>query len=157
MSLSSPLSVKQQAVWGMLRRGLSPGQVADELQSSRQYVHQVAVVAEAKIAKTLMEVAQSAHWQVRRMDATNGVLLAYDPALRSNIVITYTNKNGVRIWHWYERVDEIKDLSYMEEVREYLLNEVEERNLKLSAEEKRLHPAKLAQLVFSRLLPELGA
>jgi hypothetical protein len=72
-------------------------------------------------------------------------------------VITYTNKNGVRIWHWYERVDEIKDVSYMEEVREYLLNEVEERNLKLSAEEKRLHPAKLAQLVFGRLLPELGA
>ena len=140
----------------MLRIGLSPLQIAEKLRTSRQYVHQVTLAAEAKIGKTLMEVAQASHLQVKRMDGSNGVLLAFDPALRSDVIITYTNRNGVRIWHWYDRIEDIKDQSYVEEVREYLLNETLERGIKLTSEEMRLHPAKLAQLIFSRLIPGLS-
>lgn len=155
MSLASPLSPKQRAIWGLMRTGLSPREIAERLKASRQYVHQVAHVAEAKISRTLMEVAQSANLQVKVVDSKNGVLLAYDPALTSNVVITYTNKNRVRIWHWYERIKDIKDKKYINEVRGYLLNEAEERNIKLTPGEKKMHPARLARLIFSKLIPGL--
>lgn len=155
MSVASPLTPKQQAIWGLLRLGLSRAEVAEKLRSSRQYVHQVAQVAEAKIAKAMLDVAQTAQLQVKRIDAPNGILLAHDPVLRSNVVITYTNKNGMRLWHWHTRLDHLQDPEAMEEVRAYLLNEAQERGLTLTPEEQRLHPAKLAHLLFSRLIPGL--
>jgi hypothetical protein len=152
-----PLTPKQRAIWGMLRLGLSANDIAERLESSRQYVHQVSLIAEAKISKTLLAVAQTAQLQIRRMDAPNGILLAYDPARQAQVIITYTTKNGVRIWDWHSRIEDIQDVSHMAEVRAYLLNEAEERGLPLTAKEKELHPAKLAQLIFSRLVPGLTA
>lgn len=114
-------------------------------------------MAEAKITKTLLGVAQSSNLQVKRMAGALGILLAYDPARRENVVVTYTNKNGVRVWHWYEHPETVKDRAFLEEVRAYLLNEAEERGIKLTSEETRLHPGELAQLLFSRLLPGVTA
>ena len=155
MSLTFPLSGKQRTVWGLMWRGLSPAEIAENLGTSRQYVHQVLLAAESKISRTLMDMAQSANLQIKRIDSKSGILLAYDPALSSNVVITYTNKNGVRIWHWYEKIQDIKDLSYINEVRAYLLNEAEERGIKLTSDQKTMHPAKLAHLIFSRLISGL--
>ena len=152
MSLTFPLSEKQRSIWGLMWRGLSPAEISEKLGTSRQYVHQVLLTAESKISRTLMDVAQSASLQIKRIDSKNGILLAYDPALSSNVIITYTNKNGVRIWHWYEKIEDIKDVSYINEVRAYLFNEAEERGIKLTIDEKRMHPAELAHVIFSKLI-----
>jgi transcriptional regulator len=150
-----PLSVKQKTIWGLRWKGSSAGEIANELGTSRQYVHQVLIAAESKVSRTLMDVAQSASLQIKKIDPKNGVLLAYDPILKSNSVITYTNKNGIRIWHWFDRIEDIKDQSYADEVRSYLLNEADERRIKLTGEERNLHPARLARLIFGRLIQEL--
>ena len=154
-SLMFPLSSKQRTVWGLRWKGRSPPEIADELGTSRQYVHQVLLAAESKISRTLIDVAQSASLQIKKIDPRNGVLLAYDSLIGSNSVITYTNKNGVRIWNWYDRIEDIKDQSYVAEVRNYLLNEADERGIRLTEEDRNLHPAKLARLIFGKLIPGL--
>ena len=156
MSLMFPLSGKQKTIWSLRWKGNSPSEIASELGTSRQYVHQVLLAAESKVSRTLLEVAQGANLQIKKVDPKNGVLLAYDPILKSNSVITYTNKNGIRIWHWYDRIEDIKDQSYADEVRNYLLNEADERGIKLTEEERNLHPARLARLVFGKLIQGLG-
>ncbi len=155
MSIYSPLSSKQRIIWDLIRSGLSAKEIANNLKTSRQYVHQVATLADAKVSEALLSVARSANLQVKMVDARSGVLLGYDPVLSSKTLVTYTKKYGVRIWHWYKRIEDIKDPSYMEEVREYLLNEVKERGMTLSPEEKKMHAAKLAQIVFERLIEGL--
>ena len=139
----------------MIRSGLSAKEIAAKLKTSRQYVHQVANLADAKVTEALLSVARSSNLQVRTVDARNGVLLGYDPVLSSKTLVTYTKKYGVRIWHWYERIEDIKDSSYIDEVKEYLLNEAKERGITLSPNEEKMHPAKLARLVFERLIAGL--
>lgn len=155
LSIYSPLSSKQRVIWDLVRSGLSVKEIAGRLKTSRQYVHQVATVADAKVSEALLSVARSANLQVKMVDARSGVLLGYDPALASKTLVTYTKKYGVRIWHWYERIEEIKDPSYMYEVREYLLNEAKERGMTLSREEEKMHPAELARIVFEKLIAGL--
>ena len=138
-----------------MRSGLSAKQIGERLKTSRQYIHQVATLADAKVSEALLSVARSANIQVKMVDARSGVLLGYDPTLASKTLVTYTKKYGVRIWHWYERIEDIKDPSYIDEVRAYLLNEADERGITLTEEEKRAHPAELARVVFERLIAGL--
>src|SRR5712692_5612448 len=84
MSLMFPLSGKQKTIWSLRWKGNSPSEIASELGTSRQYVHQVLLAAESKVSRTLLEVAQGANLQIKKVDPRNGVLLAYDPILKSN-------------------------------------------------------------------------
>lgn len=44
---------------------------------------------------------------------------------------------------------------WVERCRRRLLDEAEERNVQLSAEERELPPSRLAHLIFSRVIPGL--
>jgi hypothetical protein len=70
------------------------------------------------------------------------------------VFITFTPKRGVRVWNWVERPDEVRDRALLEDARNYLLELADRNGVALTSQEKMLHAAKLAQLVFSRLVPE---
>ena len=153
-NLSSPLSQKQKTVWSLVSKGQPVASIADRLKTTRQFVNQTKLAAEAKLSATLLDVAQANHIHVTRMNPKEGVLLGYHPGLKQRTIITYSTKHGIKVWYWYDKPEEVTDQEFLNQTRAYLLDIARERGMKIDGAET-MHPARLAHLLFSELVPEL--
>lgn len=155
-SVSSPLSQSQKTVWSLISTGLSVTKIADKLKTTRQYVNQTRLMAEAKLSTTLLEVAQVNDLQVTRLYPKQAILLGYHPQLKKQAIITYTTSHGLKVWYWHDNPEEVTDTAFLNQTRQYLIDIAKERGIEVKDAEK-IHPAKLAHFIFSELIPELRA
>ena len=153
-SVASPLTQQQRNVWALVAKGLSISNIAKKLSTTRQYVNQTRLTAEAKLTGVLLEVAQVNDLKVTRLYPKQAILLGYHPALKRKVVITYTVSHGVKVWYWYDKPEEETDQELLKQTREYLLDIARERGVEVEGTET-VHPAKLAQAIFSKLIPEM--
>ena len=153
-SLSSPLSQKQKTVWSLLSKGFSVSKIAEKLSTTRQYVNQTRLTAEAKLSTTLLEVAQANDLQVTRLYPKDAILLGYHPALKHKAIVTYSTRHGIKVWYWHDNPEEVTNEEFLRQTREYLLDVAKERDIKIE-NSAQIHPAKLAHVIFSKLIPEL--
>lgn len=152
--LTAPLSQKQSLVWSLVRKGQSVASIAEKLKTTRQFVNQTKLAAEAKLVNAMMDVAQANNIHVTKLYPEAGVLLGYHPGLERKAIITYSTKHGIKVWYWFDNPGEVTDQEFLRQTRSYLLGIADERGLKIENVEK-LHPAKLAQALFIELIPEL--
>jgi len=152
--LSSPLSQKQKAVWSLIRKGLSVKAIADKLSTTRQYINQTRLTAEAKLSTTLLDVAGANDIQVTKLYPKKAILLGYHPALKRKAIITYTTSHGIKVWYWHDNPEEITNQNFLRQTRKYLLDIAKEQNIELE-DTTEIHPAKLAHIIFSKLVPEV--
>jgi hypothetical protein len=155
-SLASPLSRKQKTVWSLISKGLSAVAIADKLNTTRQFVNQTKLAAEAKLSTTLLDVAQANDLQVTKLYAKEGILLGYHPALKRKAILTYSTNYGIKVWYWHDKPEEVTNQEFLRQTRTYLLDIAKERGVEVENAEN-IHPAKLAHIVFSKLAPELKA
>jgi len=153
-SLSSPLSEKQKTVWSLICKGFSVSTIADKLSTTRQYVNQTRLTAEAKLSTTLLEVARANDLQITRLYPKDAILLCYHPALKRKAIVTYSIGHGIKVWYWHDKPEEVTDRDFLRQTREYLLDIAKERGIEIQGAEK-LHPAKLAHTLFCKLIPGL--
>ena len=153
-SHSSPLSQKQKTVYSLIREGLSVSAIATKLHTTRQYVNQTRLTAEAKISSTLLDVASTNDIQVTKIYAKNAILLGYHPGLQKKAIITYTASHGIKVWYWNDNPEEITDENFLNQTRKYILDIAKEQGIELENASE-THPAKLAHILFSKLLPEV--
>jgi DNA-binding CsgD family transcriptional regulator len=156
ISLSSPLSQQQKTVWSLLSMGLSIAAIAEKLKTSRQFINQTKLAAEAKLSTTLLEVAQTNDLQVTRLYAKEAILLGYHPALKRKAIVTYSINYGIKVWYWHDNPEEVTDSAFLNQIRQYLIDIARERGIEIEYCEN-IHPAKLAHMIFSKLIPELKA
>jgi hypothetical protein len=155
MSFSGSLAPRQKMIWSLRRRGFQPVEIAEKLNTSRQFVHQTLNAADAKVSSLLTEMAEMNRIEIQHVDVKNGILAGYHRGLETQVVICYSGKNGLRVWYWYENPDACEECKLIHQCKNYLLDEAEEYGIPLTPDEKKLQPAKLARTVFSRLMPEL--
>ena len=153
---TAPLSQKQTIVWALVRNGQSIAAIAATLKTTRQFVNQTKLAAEAKLSSALRDVAQANNIQITRMYPNVGILLGYHPGLRQKAIITYSTKFGIKVWYWFDKPEEVTDEEFLSQTRGYLLEMAKERGLRIERASE-MHPAKLAQLVFAELTSELKA
>ena len=153
LSSSSPLSQKQKIVWSLIREGFSVSAIADKLKTTRQYINQTRLTAEAKLSSTLMDVAGTNDIQVTKIYPKKAILLGYHPGLKRKAIITYTTSHGIKVWYWNDKPEEIKNENFLKQTRKYVLDIAKEQGIELDTTEK--HPAKLAHILFRKLLPEV--
>jgi len=153
-SVSSPLSQSQKTIWALLSSGLTVSSIAEKLKTTRQYVNQTRHTAQAKLATTLLEVAAVNDLQVTKLNPQQAILLGYHPALKKKAIITYTTTHGLKVWYWHPNPEEVTDPAFLNQTKQYLIDIAKERGIEISNAEK-IHPAKLAHQVFSKLMPEL--
>lgn len=153
-SLSSPLSQKQKTIWSLISKGFSVAAIADNLKTTRQFVNQTRLTAEAKLSTALFEVAQANDLQVTRLYTKEAILLGYHPALKRKAIVTYSTNHGIKVWYWHDNPEEITNEEFLRQTREYLLDVAKERDIKIE-NSAQIHPAKLAHVIFSKLIPEL--
>ncbi len=112
-SVSSPLSQSQKAIWSLISKGFSVANIADKLKTTRQYVNQTRLAAEAKLATTLLDVAQVNDIQVTKLYPKQAMLLGYHPSLKRKTIITYTTNHGLKVWYWHDNPEE-SDQAFLE-------------------------------------------
>ena len=152
-SFSSPLSPKQKTVWSLIRKGFSVSAIATKLKTTRQYINQTRLTAEAKLSSTLLDIAGTNDIQVTKVYPKRAILLGYHPGLRRKAIITYNTRHGIKVWYWDDEPEELKNEDFLKQIQKYVLDIAEEQSIKLDTTEK--HPAKLAHILFKKLLPEL--
>ena len=113
-------------------------------------------MAQAKLSSTLMEIAQVNDIQVTKLYPKQAILLGYHPALKRKAIVTYTTSHGLKVWYWHDNPEEVTDQAFLNQTRQYLLDIAKERGIEIEKEVE-IHPAKLAHIIFSKLLPELKA
>ena len=153
-SLSSPLSQKQKTVWSLIREGFSVSAIATKLKTTRQYINQTRLTAEAKLSATLLDVAGANDIQLTKLYPKKAILLGYHPALKRKAIITYTTSHGIKVWYWHDNPEEITNENFLRQTRKYLLDIAKEQGIKLE-DTTDVHPAKLAHIIFSKLVPEV--
>jgi len=147
------LTDKQLIVWSLLLKKLSKAEIGRRLGVTRQAVYDAEKVIQAKVEQALIHTAESNMIEPRYVDSAKGILLGYSPSSQRNVIITFSARNGVQTWH-YEQPD-CSSCKWVERCRKRLLDEADERDVALSDEEKGLPPSKLAQVIFSRVIPGL--
>ena len=153
-SLASPLSQKQKTVWSLMHKGLSVSAIADKLSTTRQYINQTKLTAEAKLSTTLLDVAGANDIQVTKLYPKKAILLGYHPALNRKAILTYTTSHGIKVWYWHDNPEEITNQNFLRQTRKYLLDIAKEQGITLE-DTADIHPAKLAHMLFSKLVPEV--
>ena len=153
-SLSSPLSQKQKTVWSLILKGASVSSIAEKLKTTRQYINQTRLTAEAKLSTSLLEVARVNDLQVTRVHPQAGLLVGFHPALKKKAIITYSATFGMKLWYWHDNPEEVTNEEFLRQTREYLLDIAKERGITVEKAEQ-IHPARLAHEIFSQLAPEL--
>jgi len=155
-TLASPLTRKQKFIWSQLSKGLSVADIADKLKTTKQFVNQTKLSAEAKLSTTLLDVAQANELQVTKLYPKDGILLAYHPALKRKAILTYSTNFGIKVWYWHDNPEEVTDPVFLNQIKQYLLDIAKERDLQIENADS-IHPSRLAHQVFSKLIPELRA
>jgi len=153
-TLAAPLSQKQKTVWSLITKGLSAAAIADKLNTTRQFVNQTKLAAEAKLSTTLLDVAQANDLQITKMYPKEGILLGYHPALKRKAIVTYSTNYGIKVWYWHDNPEEVTNQEFLRQTREYLLDLAKERGIEVE-DAAEMHPAKLASIIFSKLVPEV--
>jgi DNA-binding CsgD family transcriptional regulator len=154
--LTAPLSQKQTTVWSLIGKGQSTASIAEKLKTTRQFVNQTKLAAEAKLSATLLDVAQANHIHVTKLNSKDGILLGYHPGLKKRAIVTYSTTHGIKVWYWYDDPEDVTNEEFLRQTRTYLLDIAKERGIEIRDAE-RMHPGKLAHRVFMELIPELRA
>ena len=152
--LASPLSRKQKTVWSLVSKGFSVSAISDKLSTTRQYINQTRLAAEAKLSTTLLDVAQANDLQVTKLYPKKGLLLGYHPALKRKAILTYSTNYGIKVWYWHDNPEEVTDQNFLNQTRQYLMDIAKEGGVEIENADK-LHPARLAHTIFCQLIPEL--
>jgi len=153
-TLAAPLTQKQKTVWSLIGKGLSAAKIAEKLNTTRQFVNQTKLSAEAKLSTTLLDVAQANDIQITKLYPKEAILLGYHPALKRKAILTYSTNYGIKVWYWHDNPEEVTDQAFLNQTRRYLIDIARERGIDCEGVDK-IHPAKLAHLIFSKLIPEL--
>jgi hypothetical protein len=155
-SVSSPLSQSQKDIWSLICTGLSVTKIADKLKTTRQFVNQTRLITQAKLSTTLLDVAQVNDLQVTKLYPKQAILLGYHPTLKLKVIITYTTIHGLKVWYWHDNPEEVTDTAFLNQTRQYLIDIAKERGIEIYNVNE-IHPAKLAHMIFTKLIPELKA
>ena len=62
----------------------------------------------------------------------------------------------MKVWFWAEHPEQVTNQEFLKQTQNYLLDMAKERGIEIE-DTKNMHPAKLADIVFSKLIPELKA
>jgi ribosomal protein L37E len=152
---SAYLTARQLEIWDLNRRGESRAEIGERFGFTRQAVYDALKVSLGKVESALGHAAEASSIEVIRVDARNGILLGRMPIDSNKVIITFSRRHGVQTWHFEE--PDCDKCGYAKRCTERLTDEAEERGIELGAEQRKLPPSKLAQIIFSKLLPELRA
>jgi len=153
MSLLFGFTKRKLEIWGMRRDGFSLAEIARKLGITRQAVHKNIGIIDGLVTQTLKSVATAAKIDIRHIDPNKGILLGYSYETENTVIVTFSTRHGVQIWH--NHTGKCEECASYSNCRQLILGEAEERGIALTDEEKDMNPTELARYIFSKVIPGL--
>ncbi len=154
MITSAYLTNRQLDIWDMNRRGEPRSKIGERFGFTRQAVYDALKISLDKVDNALKQTAEASAIEVIRVDPKNGILLGRTPIDSSRLIITFSRKHGIQTWHFEE--PNCSECRYTKRCLERLVDEAKERDVDIDEDQRKLPPSKLAHVIFSKLIPELG-
>ncbi len=144
--ITAYLTARLFDTWELRRMGLSQSDIAAKLGISRQAVNQALLQATEKVTRALTEAATINKVAIEGIDSTTGVLTGWSREFSVKAVISITRSDGMQVW--YEHVADCAHCNNYFACQAYLLRSAKERHIRLTKDQKRLAPSRLAQVLF---------
>lgn len=146
------LTPKQRKYWSLRRKGLSQAEISRMMGVTRQTVNKTFDAIDSRVSKALLEAAEISRVEVSRVDPKKGFLLGRSPSLGVDVLVTFSDRNGIQVW--YRGEGGCSECSWRNSCREKLLVEAEERGIELPEGAEAMEPSKLAEILFKKIVGE---
>jgi transcriptional regulator with XRE-family HTH domain len=146
------LTPKQRKYWGLRRSGLTQAEISRKMDVTRQTVNKTFIAIDSRVSKALLEAAQINRIETTRLNQERGYLLGRSPNLGLDVLITFSERNGIQVW--YKGESGCSECTRLESCKETLLMEAEERGIQLPGKADDLEPSKLADILFKKIIKE---
>ena len=146
------LTTRETEIWNLRKFILNQSEIGRKLGISRQAVNLALSSIEDKMERTFNETLDANNLEAVKMNLVDGVMEAYSPAYQLPVIVSLSNINGLKVWYLYE--GNCSRCNLERNCRRTLLDEADERSVKVSEADRRLEPTKLALKVYSDYLKE---
>jgi len=146
------LTPKQRKYWGLRRSGLTQAEISREMDVTRQTVNKTFNAIDSSVSRALLEAAQVNKVEISRVDPKRGFLLGRSPSLGMDVLVTFSDRNGILVW--YRGEGGCSECSWLNSCKQKLLMEAEDRDIRLPEEAKGMEPSKLAEMLFKKIMEE---
>jgi hypothetical protein len=125
---------------------------------TRQTVNKTFNAVDARVSKALLEAAQVNRVEISRVDPEKGFLLGRSPSLGMDVLVTFSDKNGILVWYRDEggcsRAKRCSECSWRRSCKQKLLIEAEDRGIPLPEAAAEMEPSQLAETLFTSIMEE---
>lgn len=142
------LTPREANIWDLRRRDRSQSDIGRELGVSRQAVHKAYHIIDSKVEQAFMEAAETNNLVVKTINLVDGVMEAHSPAHDIPVLVSLSNRNGLKVWYLYE--GNCGTCNLESSCRSVLEAEAEERGIELNALHKLKAPTQLAIEILGR-------
>ena len=146
------LTPKQRKYWGLRRSGLTQADISRKMDVTRQTVNKTFNAIDSSVYRALLEAAQVNKVEISRVDPEKGFLLGRSPSLGMDVLVTFSDRNGVLVW--YRGEGGCSKCSWLDSCRQKLLMEAEDRGIQLPEKAEDIEPSKLAETLFKKIMEE---
>ena len=143
------LTLKQRKYWGLRRNGLTQADISRKMDVTRQTVNKTFIAIDSRVSKALLETAQINRIETNRLDQEKGYLLGRSPSFGLDVLITFSERNGIQIW--YKGESGCSKCTGRKSCKRTLLIEAEDRNIQLPEKAGDMEPSKLADILFKKI------
>jgi hypothetical protein len=119
---------------------------------TRQTVNKTFNAIDSNVSRALLDAAQINRIEINRVDAEKGYLLGRSPSLGMEVLVTFSERNGIQVW--YRGEGGCSECSWRSSCRQTLLIEAEERGIQLPEEAEDVEPSELAETLFKKIMEE---
>jgi transcriptional regulator with XRE-family HTH domain len=144
------LTPKQRTYWGLRRNGLTQAAIARELDVTRQTVNKTFDAIDSRVSRALLEAAQVNKVEISRVDPEQGFLLGRSPSLGMEVLVTFSDRNGILVW--YRGEGGCSTCSWRSSCKEKLLIEAADRGIPLPEDSADLTPSTLSEILFKKIM-----
>jgi len=146
------LTPRQRKYWGLRRSGLTQAEISREMDVTRQTVNKTFNAIDSRVSRALLEAAQVNRVEISRLDHERGFLLGRSPSLRMDVLVTFSDRNGIQVW--YRGEGGCSECSWLRSCKRKLLMEAEDRGIRLPKDAEDVEPSKLAEILFKKIMEE---
>jgi len=146
------LTPLQRKYWRLRRSGLTQADISREMEVTRQTVNKTLTAIDSRVSRALLEAAQVNRVEITRVNPVQGFLVGRSPSLGLDVLVTFSERNGVLIW--YRGEGGCSECSWRRSCKQKLLIEAEDRGIPLPEATEEMEPSQLADILFANIIEE---
>jgi transcriptional regulator with XRE-family HTH domain len=136
----------------MRLNGLTQADISRKMDVTRQTVNKAFNAIDSRVSKALLEAAQVNRIEISRLNPEKGFLLGRSPSLGFNVLITFSERNGIQIW--YQGESDCAECKVRESCKKKLIIEAEDRGIQLPEKAEEKEPSELADILFKKIVED---